>query len=90
MNLSLLDICGSALVISKFTLGANCRKGRRPYFEFAAKPDVAENLYNYFVERISQIEKINIVTGDFGAHMDIIAENNGPVTIILDTQELCK
>ncbi len=83
---SLLDVGGSVLVVSQFTLYANTRKGRRPSFELAEKPAIAESLYNYFVKRISQY--VNTQTGIFGATMDVYILNYGPVTIILDSEEL--
>lgn len=90
MNLSLLTIGGGMLVVSQFTLCADCRKGRRPDFFGAAKPDVAERLYLYFCERIKK-EGVNTVeTGEFGADMQVSLQNDGPVTIILDSGELKK
>ncbi|MBQ9514696.1 MAG: D-tyrosyl-tRNA(Tyr) deacylase [Ruminococcus sp.] len=90
MNLSLLTIGGGMLVVSQFTLCADCRKGRRPDFFGAAKPDEAERLYLYFCERIKK-EGVNTVeTGEFGADMQVSLQNDGPVTIILDSGELKK
>ncbi len=88
MNLSLSDIGGSVLVVSNFTLCGNCRKGRRPSFEAAARPETAEPLYEYFCEcmkknGISQVEK-----GIFGADMKVRLLNDGPVTLIIDTKDL--
>ncbi len=83
---SLLDVGGSALVVSQFTLYANVRKGRRPSFELAEKPELAKDLYNYFVESISRY--VHTQTGIFGAMMDVYILNYGPVTIILDSEEL--
>ena len=78
------------LVVSQFTLCADCRKGRRPDFFGAAKPDEAERLYLYFCERIKK-EGVNTVeTGEFGADMQVSLQNDGPVTIILDSGELKK
>lgn len=83
---SLLDVGGSVLVVSQFTLYANTRKGRRPSFELAEKPQAAKRLYDYFVERVSQY--VHTQTGTFGAMMDVYIINHGPVTIILDSEDL--
>lgn len=87
MNLSLIDVQGSILSISQFTLYADCRKGRRPSFIKAAKPAVAIPLYDYFNEQIAA-KDIHIETGVFGADMKVSLINDGPVTIILDSDEL--
>jgi D-tyrosyl-tRNA(Tyr) deacylase len=86
MNYSLLDINGEALVISQFTLLANLKKGRRPSFEYAAKPDKAKALYEKFVEEFSKYVKVQ--TGVFGADMKVYILNDGPVTFILDSKQL--
>ena len=90
MNLSLLTIGGDALVVSQFTLCANCVKGRRPDFFSAAKPDEAERLYEYFCKRIKTTGVNRVEKGVFGADMQVELLNDGPVTIILDTTELKK
>lgn len=86
MNLSLLDVGGSVLSISQFTLYGDTRKGRRPNFLNAAKPDVANDLYEYFNDYIRQ-QGVHVETGEFGAMMDVQLTNVGPVTFILDSQE---
>lgn len=90
MNLSLLTTGGSALVVSQFTLCANCIKGRRPDFFGAAKPDTANELYEYFCERIKDAGVTTVGKGIFGADMKVELLNDGPVTIILDSGELKK
>ena len=86
MNLSLLDVKGGMLVISQFTLLADCRKGRRPSFVKAARPDTADKLYSYFMERV-RAARIPVETGRFGAHMAVSLVNDGPVTIVIDSRE---
>lgn len=86
MNLSLKDIGGGILSISQFTLYADTRKGRRPSFMRAAKPDDANRLYEQFNELL-QAEGIQVETGEFGAMMDVTFTNTGPVTIIIDSKD---
>ena len=90
MNLSLLATGGSALVVSQFTLCANCVKGRRPDFFGAAKPDLAEELYEYFCTRIKEAGVHTVGKGIFGADMKVELLNDGPVTIIIDSGDLKK
>ena len=86
MNLSASEIGGSALIVSQFTLYGDCRKGRRPSFDKAAPPDVAERLYSDFVNYIGDAG-IPTSTGRFQAMMLVKIENDGPVTLIVETAE---
>lgn len=86
MNRSLLDVGGAMLVVSQFTLYADCRKGRRPSFTLAAGPDEADRLYRIFVESVRE-QGIETATGSFRTEMHVELVNDGPVTIWLDTAE---
>ena len=88
MNLALEDVNGSLLVISQFTLSADCSHGRRPSFTGAARPELAEPLYEYFVLQCEKIMHKKIETGIFGKEMQFELLNDGPVTILLDTENL--
>ena len=85
MNLSVLDVGGSVLAVSQFTLCASTARGRRPDFFGAARPDVAKPLFDYFVECLRQNGVSDVQTGEFGADMQVRLLNDGPVTILLDT-----
>ncbi len=85
MNHSLKEVGGQVLSISQFTLYGDCRKGRRPNFMAAAKPEVAEQLYNQFNEALRQ-KGIDVQTGKFGAMMEVALVNDGPVTLLLESK----
>jgi D-aminoacyl-tRNA deacylase len=84
MNLSLREVNGAMLVVSQFTLLGDCRKGRRPSFDAAAPPALAENLYEQFVANV-KAQGISVSTGRFRANMQVELVNDGPVTLLLDT-----
>ena len=85
-NLSALDVEGALLLVSEFTLLADTRKGRRPNFVEAAPPERAEELFDYFVEQ-SRATGLKVATGRFQAYMQVELQNDGPVTILLDSRE---
>jgi D-tyrosyl-tRNA(Tyr) deacylase len=87
LNRSVLEIHGKMLVISQFTLYADCRRGRRPSFVDAARPEMAKPLYEAFVAEVRR-QGVPVETGEFQTLMDVALVNRGPVTIILDSQQL--
>ena len=86
-NLALADVDGSLLLISQFTLYADCKKGNRPSFTNAGNPELANQLYEYIIEKCKE-QISNVQTGSFGADMKISLLNDGPFTIVLDSKEL--
>lgn len=86
MNLSLTEIGGELLVISQFTLHASTKKGNRPSYIKAAKPEISVPLYNIFLKLLSGKSAHQVKCGEFGAHMDVELINDGPVTIIIDSK----
>jgi len=85
MNRSLLETGGAMLVVSQFTLLADCRKGRRPSFAQAAAPDKAVPLYRYFIQQV-EAAGVSTAAGQFGAMMDVALVNDGPVTIVMESR----
>ena len=87
MNLGLVDIGGAVLVVSQFTLYGDARKGRRPDFLQAARPEQAEPLITYFIDQLRR-QGLTVATGQFQAHMEVALVNDGPVTLWLDTKDV--
>lgn len=87
MNRSVLDINGDLLVVSQFTLFADCRKGRRPSFDAAARPEMAQLLYEKFMERCTDLGA-KVACGKFQSEMVVALDNHGPVTILLDSKRI--
>ena len=90
MNLSLQDINGEMLIVSQFTLYGDCKKGRRPSFVAAARPEPAVPLYEYFIDAVKRQGVKKVATGQFGADMQVYIQNDGPVTLMLDTDEIMR
>ncbi len=86
MNHSILDVKGQFLVISQFTLHASTKKGNRPSYIAAARPETAIPLYDYFIEELKKQSNLVVETGEFGADMEVALVNDGPVTIIVDSK----
>lgn len=87
-NLSLSDVEGELLLVSQFTLYADCKKGNRPSFIKAGKPDMAKEMYEYIISECRKTVKV-VETGSFGADMKVELLNDGPFTILLDSEEIC-
>ena len=85
MNLALADVGGAMLVVSQFTLLGDCRKGRRPSFDAAAAPELAERLYQVFVDAVAE-QGIPVATGRFRQHMEVELTNDGPVTLLVESK----
>ena len=86
-NLALADVDGELLLVSQFTLYANCKKGNRPSFINAGAPDMANEMYEYIIEKCREMVKV-VETGEFGADMKVKLENDGPFKIVLDSEQL--
>lgn len=87
-NLSLFEVGGAVLLVSQFTLYADCKKGNRPSFINAGKPDMASEMYEYIISKCSTYSDLKVARGQFGADMKVSLINDGPFTIILDSNEL--
>jgi D-tyrosyl-tRNA(Tyr) deacylase len=87
MNLTIQDVNGQFLVVSQFTLHASTKKGNRPSYIRAARPEHAIPLYEYFIKTLKEISNTNIETGEFGADMKVSLVNDGPVTILMDSKD---
>lgn len=87
-NLSLADVNGGLLLVSQFTLYADCKKGNRPSFIKAGKPDFANEMYEYIIDECRKTDFL-VQTGSFGADMKVSLLNDGPFTILLDSEEIC-
>jgi len=85
MNLSLADVSGAMLVVSQFTLLGDCRKGRRPSFTEAAPPEMAQRLYEIFVDAVAR-QGVEVATGRFRQHMEVELVNDGPVTLLVESK----
>ena len=85
MNWSVSDIKGELLIISQFTLYGDCRKGRRPSYIAAAPPEIAQPLYQIFLDTLDQRYPFTVKSGQFGAHMDVSLVNDGPVTVMVSS-----
>lgn len=86
MNLSLLDVKGELIVVSQFTLYGDCRKGKRPSYDKAARPEIAEAMYNKFIAYLKKYD-IKVQTGKFQAMMMVDIQNDGPVTLLIDSKK---
>lgn len=90
MNRSLIDVGGDILIVSNITLSADMKHGRRPDFSRSAAPDEAKRLYEHFIGQVEKLPVGKVCTGEFGAHMHVDVQNDGPVNIILDTERIGK
>lgn len=88
-NLDIKNVAGELLIISQFTLYADCRKGNRPSFTNAGSPELANDLYEYIIQKCAE-EIPHVAHGSFGSHMSVSLTNDGPFTIVLDSDQICK